>query len=202
MKHPKLPVIIDTTATTTNKMKLMPILTVCNLESYRRMLCWSYLSLRHAAIEAGFPKRRNRFATISDRAKDVPWPENQPWYRIPEDEAISRCHRDVSSIPVDRARRGVLRGGADPSVRSWEHRPPLGVSGLRRSWRTYVGGCNVTLAVGNHAPIYFASARRRPRRYFPGARKKDKDSREETDRVSTWKASFPLLRFRRAGMSS
>lgn len=87
-----------------------------------------------------------------------------------------RMSRDVCSISVDRARRGVLRGGADPSARSWEHRPRLGVSGLRRSWRTYVGGCNVTLAVGNHAPIYFglhawsASRRRREKRKKTRAR--------------------------------
>lgn len=91
---------------------------------------------------------------------------------IPKDETS----RDVCSISVDRARRGVLRGSADLSARSWEHRSPLGVSGLRRSWRTYVGGCNVTLAVGSHAPIYFglhawsASRRRQEKRKKTRAR--------------------------------
>lgn len=89
------------------------------------------LDLRHAAV--GVPGGRIGSRRSPGRARGIPGPKINP------DTNAGRwgCPSDVLSETFSARSRSIRRdvaflaGGTDPSARSWEHRPPLGVSGLR-----------------------------------------------------------------------
>jgi len=148
--HPKLPVIIDIIATTTNEIKLMPILMTCDLDRRAILLPDVTLrSLRLTTCSDGFQKGES--ATISDRAKDV-----QESILILKVRMSLRYFRDVYSISIGRdvaffEVAPISRPKVRNTDRHWGSRN-FGEAERRTS------GCNVTLAA-SHAPIYIRTAR-------------------------------------------